>query len=165
MSKKFKEIRVLDCSYSESVEPRLVPYIETVSIKENYKFEFVYNGTINKVKAVLTSSIKNAKCNESLTDKKDLVYTPTTLDEVVEALKDTVITDENINMYCKGAPITMDRRTHKIPFVLDENIQYYGKFIDLLATQFEVDEELPKLKAQCYKIYTENKAEEDALSK
>jgi len=165
MNKKFKEIRILDCSYCESIKPPIVPCVESVAIKENYKFEFVYSGTINKIKAILTTSIKNVKLNESLTDKHDLVYTPSTLEELIDALKNTIITDDNINMFCKGAPITMDRKTRKIPFVFDKNIQYYGKFINLLATQFEVTDELPKLKAQCYKIYTENKTEDESLSK
>ena len=162
MNKKFKEIRILDCSHWDSVKSRVVPYVETAAIKENYKFEFVYSGTINKIKAFLTSSTRKIKCNESITDKHDLVYTPTTLEEAIKALENTIITDDNINIYCEGAPITMDRKTHQIPFVFDKNIQY-GKFIDLLATQFEAHEELPRLKAQCYKIYTENKTEDDTL--
>ena len=168
MNKKFKEVRILDCSHSESIEPRIVSYIESVRIKENYKFEFVYSRTIDKIKAMLTTSIKNIKCNESITDKRDMVYTPTTLEELIKALENTVITDNNINVYCEGAPITMDRKTHNIPFVFDKNIQF-GEFIDLVATQFEVNEELPRLKALRYKIFVENniksQTEEDALSK
>ena len=164
MNNKYKGIRILDCSHWETARHKIVPYIETASVKEDYKFEFVYSRTIDKIKAFLTSSARNIKCNESLTDKGDLVYTPTTLEEVIEALKNTIITEDNINMYCKGAPITMDRRTRKIPFVFDKKIQY-GYFIELLATQFDVNEELPKLKAQCYKIYTDNKTGEDIIIK
>ena len=161
MKKKFKEIRILDCSHSESIEP-------SVRVKENYKFEFVYSGTIDKIKAVLTTSTKNIKCNESITDKRDMVYTPTTLEEIIKALENTVITDDNINVYCQGAPITMDRKTHNIPFVFDKKIQF-GEFVDLVATQFEANEELPRLKAQCNKIFVKNniksQTEEDTLSK
>lgn len=154
---KFKEIRVLDCSHYETTTPH-------IAMKENYKFEFVYSEQINKIKAYLTSSVKNPKFNESLTDKRDLVYTPKTLNEVVNALNNTVLTDDNINMYCKGAPITMDRKTLNIPFVFDNKIQNYENFIAVLATQFSANKNWQELKTQCYKIYTANKIEEDTIS-
>lgn len=67
MNKKFKEIRVLDYSYpSTSTSDNCQ--------NEHYRFEFVYSGTISKIKAFLTSSAKNIKCNDSVTeDRKSVV--------------------------------------------------------------------------------------------
>ena len=61
----------------------------------------------------------------------------------------------------------MDRKTRKIPYVFDKNVKF-GKFVEILATQFKTRADLPKLKAQCYKIFVENHAKyqtEETLSK
>lgn len=118
---------------------------------KKFQFAFIYSDIINKIKALLTTSIRNIKCNKSLTDRSDLVYTPKTLEEVIKALENTVITGDNINIYSEVTPITMDRKTHQISFVYEKNIQY-EKLIELLAEQFSANEELSKLKTLCYKF-------------
>ena len=148
MNKKFKEIRILDYSY---------PSTSTSDNRQNehYRFEFVYSGTINKIKAFLTSSAKSIKCNDSVTDNHDLVFTPTSLKQVIKAMENTDISNNNIKIYCEGAPITMDRKTNRIPFVFVKNIGY-EEFVELLSAQFNQSEDFPSIKTKLNKILTSN---------
>lgn len=148
MNKKFKEIRVLDYSYpSTSTSDNCQ--------NEHYRFEFVYSGTISKIKAFLTSSAKSIKCNNSVTDSHDLVFTPTSLKQVIKAMENTDISNDNIKIYCEGAPITMDRKTNRIPFVFVKNIGY-EEFVELLSTQFNQAEDFPSIKTKLNKLLTSN---------
>ena len=135
MKEVFDSVRVVHVNYDDSI-----------------RFEFVY-----KKKSFLNNLIYGGKCDRTWSRDGKQVFVPANLNDFVTALSKTVVNNKeiNVNHYYKGCLLSMDTKTHSIPYNIAEKLTM-SEFIDVayekFDEQFESEDHKFGFKMQCKNI-------------
>ena len=96
------------------------------------RIEFVYNNS-----SILNTLRYNNKFNETWCSDNKQVFVPANEKDFIKALSKSVIDNQIIkaSRYYKGAVLSMDSKTHRIPYVKYEEISV-EELIDIASKKF-----------------------------